>query len=179
MVRMPTLVSRASVTCPTPHQLNRQGMQELTLAVGLNQDQTIRLRCLGGDLGEVFRSRHADRHSQPDFTPHPPADRRADLPGRAEQVLSPSNVDEGFVDRDPLDQRREVPENVDDLIAEALVLVEVAADEAQVWTQAPGHPAWHPGSNPKRLGLVRGGEDHSLTYRNRSAAQRGVEQLLD
>ena len=88
------------------------------------------------------------------------------------------HVEERLVDRDPLDERREVAQHVDDLITEALVLAEVAADEPEARAQLPGEPARHPGSNAERLGLVRRGEDDATADGDRHRAEAGVDELL-
>ncbi len=64
------------------------------------------------------------------------------------------HVEERLIDRDPLDQRGEVVEHVDDQVAEPLVLGEVPADEDQVGAQPFRPPAGHRPVHPKGPGLV-------------------------
>ena len=79
----------------------------------------------------MLRPSHPDRNPKADFAAHPSPNGSGDVARWAEEVDGSGDVQECLVDRDPLDQRSEVPEDVDDLITELLVLREVAADEAQ------------------------------------------------
>jgi len=55
--------------------------------------------------------------------------------GEPNNVIAPADIEKRLIDGDPFDERREVAEHRHDLIAETLVLVEVAADEAQAGAQ--------------------------------------------
>ncbi len=89
------------------------------------------------------------------------------------------DIGEGLVDRDPLDQRREILEHLDGGVAQPLVVLEMAADEDQVRTQRPRLPSRHAAADSEGLGFVGRREHHPAAHRDRLAAQRRVEQLLD
>ena len=102
-----------------------------------------------------------------------------DLGRRTEQMRAARDVGEGLVDGDPLDQRREIAEHLDRGVAEPLVLLEMAADEDQLRTELARPPSRHAAAHAEGLGLVGRGEHDAAADRDRLAAQRRVEQLLD
>ncbi len=178
---MPRSASRcASDRADAPDQADRQRIEEGALVAGVHHDEPVGLGDLRGDLGEVLRARRADGDRQPDLGADPRADPLADDLGRAEQVHRSGDVEERFVDRDALDQRREVAEHGHHLIGQPLVLREVAVRR----TDRSGHsclrpPARHPALHAEPLGLVRGGQHDTAADGDRPAAQRRIEQLLD
>ena len=99
--------------------------------------------------------------------------------GAAEEVDGPGHVEKGFVDRDPLHPRSEIAKDVDDLVAQALILMELSADEAQAGAEAARPPARHSGLNPEGSGLVGRRQHHTTADRNRQTPQGRIEQLLD
>ena len=163
----------------SPHELHREVVQKVELGVWLNDDQTIRLGDLGCNLGQVLGPGHADRDRQTDFCSNPGSDGAGHVGRRTEQMDRSANIGEGFVDRNPLDERGEVAHDVDGGIAEPLVLLVVAADELQVWAQLAGEAPRHAAADSKRLGFVGRRQHHSTADGNRFPAQRRIEELLD
>ena len=98
--------------------------------------------------------------------------------GFAEEVNRPRHIEEGLVDRHPLDQRSEVVEHVDDQVAQALILGEVSTDEDQVGAQPLGPPTGHRPVHAERPRLVRGGQYHTATDGDRPPLQARIEQLF-
>ena len=182
MVRMPVAARRARVTGPdAPHQLDRQGMEEGRFPAGWHHDQPVGLGHLGGDLGQVLGAGDSDGDGQTDLGPHPVGGwRPAMVGGGAEEVDRPGDVEEGLVDGDPLDERREVPAHGHDLIAEPLVLAEVAADEAAAPGRAggPATRACRPGT-PNALASYEAARTTPPPTAIGRPLQRRVEQLLD
>src|SRR5438552_19084258 len=88
------------------------------------------------------------------------------------------DVGKRFVDRNPLDQRREIADHLDGGVAQPLVFPEMPADENELRTQLAGLPSRHAAMNSEGLGFVRGGKHNPATDGNGLAAQRGVKQLL-
>ena len=162
-----------------PHQADRQIVEELELGRGIDHDQTVRLGDLRGDLRQVLGARHADRDGETEFGPDASADRGGDLGGGAEEMRAARDVGEGLVDRDPLHQRREVAEDGDGRVAEALILAEVPADEDELRAQLARLPAGHAAADTEGLRLVGGGEHHAAADGDRPALQAWIEQLLD
>ena len=162
-----------------PHEADGQRVEERPLVGRLDHDQPVRFGHLRRDLGEVLGARRADRDRQPDLVAHPGSDPPPDDIGLAEQAHGPGDVEEGFVDRDPLDEWREVVEHRHDLVAQPLVLREVAADEREVGAQLLGPPTRHPSLHSEFLGLVRRRQHHAASDGDRPAAQVGLQHLLD
>jgi hypothetical protein len=90
-----------------------------------------------------------------------------------------SNVGEGLVDRDPLDERREIVEHLDGCIAQPLIFRKMATDKDQLRTELARPPPRHACVDSVGLGFVRRGEHHAATDSDRLAAERRVKQLLD
>jgi hypothetical protein len=129
-------------------------MKERELGPRVHDNQPVGLGDLRGDLGEVFRAGDADGDGQSQFVAHAPADGRGDLGRRAEEVRAACNVGERLVDRDPLDQRREVAQDPDRGVAEPLVLLVVPADEDQAGAQLSRPPTRHAAVDAERLRFV-------------------------
>jgi hypothetical protein len=89
------------------------------------------------------------------------------------------NVGEGLVDRDPLHQRREIPEDPDRRIAQTLILVEMAAHEGELRAEAAGAPSRHAALDAEGPGLIRSRQHDATANGDRPSAQGRVEQLLD
>ena len=98
---------------------------------------------------------------------------------RPEQMRGAGDVGEGLVDRDPLDQRRKIAEHPHRRIAEPLILGKMPADEDQLGTQLARRPPRHAAAHAERLRLIRRREHDPAADRDRPAAQRRVQQLLD
>ena len=94
----------------------------------------------------MLGARDADRDRQAELVADARGGSRCAIAaGGPNRCVAAGDVGEGLVDRDALDQRREVVEDVDRGIAEPLVFLEVAADEDQVAGRArcarrPGMP---------------------------------------
>ena len=91
----------------------------------------------------------------------------------------PRHIEEGFVDRDPLDHGREIPQDLDHLVTEALVLAKMAGHEHEARAQLTGAPTRHAGRDPERPGLVGSGEHYAAADGDGPPSEGGVEQLLD
>ena len=89
------------------------------------------------------------------------------------------NVGESLVDRDPLDQRREVAQYPDRGVAEPLVLLEVPADEDQVGAKRSRPPSRHAAVDAEGLRFVRRREHHAAPYRDRPPLEGRIEHLFD
>jgi hypothetical protein len=89
------------------------------------------------------------------------------------------DVGKRLVDRDALDQRREVAEHANRRVAQPLVLLEMPAGEDQPGAELFRPPSRHAAMHAERLRFVGGREHHAAAYRDRLAPQRRVQQLLD
>ena len=154
-------------------------MEEGELGLRVDDNQPVGLGDLRGDLGEVFCAGDADGDGKGQFVAHAPADRRGDLGRRAEEVRAACDVGESLVDRDPLDQRREVAQYPDRGVAEPLVLLEVPADEDQVGAKLSRPPTRHAAVDTEGLRFVGRREHHAAPDCDRLPLEGRVEHLLD
>ena len=180
IVVTPVSASRALRDRPdAPHQADRQVVQKRQLGRRVDDHEPVGLCDLRGDLGQMLGARHADRDRQAEFVAHPPPDRSRDLFRRAEQMRAAGDVGKGLVDRNALDQRREIAEHANRGVAEPLVLLEMPADEDQLRAEFPGAPPRHAAVHAEGLRLIGRGEHDPAADGDRLAAQRRIEQLLD
>src|SRR5688500_3924235 len=92
---------------------------------------------------------------------------------------APCNVGEGLVDGDALDGRREIAQDSDGGVTEALVLIEMSADKNKVGTELPCAPSRHTAVYAEGPRFVGGRENDAAADRDRLAAQTRVKQLFD
>ena len=166
---------RAGDRPDAPHQVDRQIMQEGDLAGGVDHHQPVGLGDLGGDLCQMLGARDADRDRQADLRRAPGAGSRRDLGRRSEQMRAPGDVRERLIDRNPLDQRREVAQHLDGGVAQPPVLLEMAIDEDAIAgkARAPAVPACRCGPRrpwPRRRPPAR------LRRRPRSACRAAMDR---
>ena len=103
------------------------------------------------------------------------ADHARRLPRRRQAAR---HVGKGLVDRNPLDQGREIADYVDGGVAQLLVFLEMPADKSELRTELARVPSQHAAADPEGLGLVRSGKHNPTTDGDGFAAQRRVNQLL-
>jgi hypothetical protein len=130
-------------------------------------------------LREELRPRDADGDREPDFVAHAPAEPRGDLGCVAREPLEAADVEEGLVDREPLDDRRRVLEHLEHRLARLRVGGHARPDHDRVRAQAPRLAAAHRRADAVRLRLVAGGEDDPAADDDRAPAQPPVVPLLD
>jgi len=127
----------------------------------------------------VLRRCHADREGKADFVTHAPADRGRDVCRCSEEVDGTGDVEEGLVDRDPLDPGSEIVEDGDDVVAKLLVPPEVTADEDEVSAELAGPPPRHPAADAETPGFVGGREHDAPSDRDGPVPERRLQQLFD
>ena len=154
-------------------------MEERELALGRHDEQPVRLRDPAGHLGEELRPRDADGDGQPDALAHCGAQPHRDLRGRARDPLHPAHVEEGLVDRQPLDDGREVLEDGEQRAARLGVRREARRDDDRVGAEAARLPAAHRRADPVRLRLVARRQHNATADDDRAAAEPRVVPLLD
>ena len=115
----------------------------------------------------------------PTCSQHRRAQPAGDLDRRARDAAQPADVEEGLVDREPLDERRRVLEHREHRLARVEVRVDPRRDDHGVRAQPPRLPPAHRAAHAERLGLVARGEDDAAADDHRAAAQRRVVALLD
>ena len=98
-----------------PQPLDRQGVQEPQLVLDGYDEQPVGLAQGAGHLGEVLRAGDADRDGQPDPGAYVVAEPLRDDRRGAPDAPQASDLEEGLVDGDALDDRRGVVEDVEDV----------------------------------------------------------------
>src|SRR5947208_17090952 len=129
-------------------------MEENQLGLRIDNYQSVGLSHLRGNLRQVLGSSHANRDWQADLSSHSMAYCRCDLSRRTEEMSAPCDISEGLIDRDSLDERREIIEHIDDGIAQPLVLLEMTTHEYQLRTEFACTPSRHATADSERLGFV-------------------------
>ena len=162
-----------------PHPLDRQREEELLLAIRLDHEQPIGLADRTRDLGEELGACDADRDRQPDFRPHPLPQSHGDILRRARDLAEPAHLEERFVDRQSLDERRRVAENREHITTRGRVGIHPRRNDHGFRTQIPRLPATHRGTNSARLRLVAGREHDPAADDDRPPPQLRRIPLLD
>ena len=100
-----------------PQPLDRQRVQEGELAAGRHHEQAVGLGHAAGHLGQELGPRHADRDRQADALEDLAAQAHGDVHRRPGDPAHPADVEERLVDREPLDQRGRVVEDLEHRLA--------------------------------------------------------------
>jgi hypothetical protein len=116
---------------------------------------------------------------QADLLSNPPANGRADVRWRAEQVNRPGHVEKGFVDGNPFDEGGEIAQHLDHLVAQLLIPPKLPADKAETGAETARPPSRHARMDSERPGFVGRRQHHPAADRDRPAPQGRLEQLLD
>src|SRR5271168_1272417 len=106
----------------------------------------------------MLGARHADRDRKAKLRPHAAPDCPGNFGRRTEEMGAARDVGKGLVDRDPLDERREIADHLDGGIAQLLVVLEMAADKSELRTELTRLPSRHAAADPESLGFVRSGK---------------------
>src|SRR5215469_9813504 len=163
----------------SPHQLDREVVKEIELSLGIDDHQPVGFGHLRGDFREVLSARHSDRDRKSQLRSHAASDRFRNFGRRTKEMDAARDIGKGLVDGNPFDKGREVTQYRDGGVAQLLVLLEMATDKSEVRTELTRPPSRHPAADAEGLGFVRSGKNNPATNRDRPAAQRRVEQLLD
>ncbi len=70
---------------------------------------------------------------KPSFRAHAAADRCSNLGGRPKEMCAARYIGKRLVDRNPLDERCVITEDLDRGIAEPLIILEMTADKSELW----------------------------------------------
>ena len=154
-------------------------MQERQLALGRNDEESVRLRHGARHLGEELRAGDAHGEGQPDPLARPLPQADGDLPRCAGDPLHAADVEERLVDRQPLDGRRRVLEQGVESLARLGVGGHPRRDDDRVRAE-PERPApTHRRPHAVRLRLVARREHDAAADDHRASAQGGRVALLD
>jgi hypothetical protein len=169
-----------------PQPLHRERVQEGQLVLGRHHEQAVGLGHRAGHLGQRPGARHADGDRQADALADLAAQAHRDLLGRARDPLQPADVEERLVDRQLLDPRRGLREDLEHRSARFHVRLELRRHDDRLRAQTPGLPGPHRRPDAVRAGLVAGREhdprphDHGLAEQPRVVAlgdrrEEGIE----
>jgi hypothetical protein len=154
-------------------------MEERELTLHRDEEQTVWLRDPARDLRQELGPRDPDRDRQADFPAYLAAQLHGDLPRRTRDVFEPAHVEKRLVDRQPLDDRRRLPEHREHRLARFAVGLEARRDDDRVRTQALGLPAAHRRAHAAGLGLIAGGEHDARADDHRPADETRIVPLFD
>ena len=162
-----------------PDPLDRERVEKCELVPGRDEEEPVGLGDGAGDLGEVLGAGDADGDGQPQALAGAAAKAGGDLPRCAGDPLHSADVEEGFVDREPLDGRGGVLEERVERTARLRVRGHSRADDDRVRAEPSGLASAHRRPDAVCLCLVAGGEHDAAADDHRTAAQAGVVALLD
>ena len=148
-VRMPRSCSFAPVTRPTPHSLSTgRGWRKSSSPSGGTLSNPFGFATALATLARNFVRAMPDRDREPDLVAHLPAQPLRDHVGRSREPLEAADVEERFVDRDALDERRRVLEDGEHGLARVRVGGHPRGDDDGMRAEAPRLPAAHRRSEP-------------------------------
>ena len=162
-----------------PEPLDRERVQERELAARRHDEEAVGLGDPARHLGKELRPGDADRDREPDALAHLGAQTGGDLGRRAREPPDPAHVEERLVDRQPLDERRGVLEDLEDRLARLDVRRHAGLDDDRVRAEPAGAGDAHRGAHAARLRLVAGREHHPVTDDHRPSTQTRIVSLLN
>jgi hypothetical protein len=154
-------------------------VEEGKLAARRDEQEAVGLGDGARDLGEELRAGYADGDRESDSLANCPAEPHRDLAGRPREPPHAADVQEGLVDRHPLDERRGVLEHLVDRLARVGVGGHARWHHDRVRTQEPRAPARHRRPNAAGLRLVARREDDAGAHDDRASEQVGIVPLFD
>ena len=162
-----------------PEALDREGMEELELALRVDDEQAVGLGHAARHLGEELGPGHAHGYGQPNALGDLPAQPHCDLASRARDPPQPADVEERLVDRQALDQGCGLVEHLEHRLAGLRVGRHARLHDNRPRAQPARLGAAHGRTNPERLGLIAGGEHDAPADDDGTPAQAGIVPLLD
>ena len=154
-------------------------MEEVELAVGRDEQQPVGLRDGARDLREELRPGDADRDRQADALAHRTSQALCDLDRLPGDPAHAAHIEERLVDRQPLDERRDVVEDAVRRLARRGVRLHPRRHDDRVRAEAPRPTERHRRLHAEGLGLVTRREDDAGADDHRQPAQARVVALLD
>ena len=154
-------------------------MEEGELSVRRDEQQPVGLRDGARDLREELRPGDADRDRQTDALAHRASKPLGDLDGLTGDPAHAAHVEERLVDRQSLDERRDVVEDPVGRLARRGVGVHPRRNDDRVRAEAPRPAERHRRLHAEGLRLVARREDHAGADDHRPPAQARVVALLD
>ena len=89
---------------------------------------------LRGDLRQVLGARHSDRDRESQLGPYTASNDFRHFGRRTEEMDAPRHVGKSLVDRNPLDEGREITQQLHCRVVQPLVVVEMATDKSELRT---------------------------------------------
>jgi hypothetical protein len=151
--------------------------------VGLQDGESVGLVPVAAQLGQELVGRDAHRGRDPGLGADAPLDEGRDGGRRAEQARAAGHVEEGLVDGERLDQRRDALADREDALAHLGIALEAALDDGGLRAQPLGTGHGHRGTASEAPRLVARRRDDAaravVPDEHRTAAQLGPVELLD
>src|SRR5438105_15501811 len=102
----------------------------------------------------MLGARHADRDRKAKLRPHAAADCPRNFGRRTEEMGAARDVGKGLVDGNPLDEGREIVDDLNGGIAQPLVVAEMTADKSELRTEFARLPPRHAAMDPEGLSFL-------------------------
>ena len=154
-------------------------MQEGELPLGRDHEQAVGLGHGARHLREELGPRDPDGDRQAHVLADLAAQARGDVTRGARDPPHPVNVEERLVDREALDARRGLPEDLERRLARLRIGRHARRDDYGVRAQPAGLRSAHRGTHAVCLRLVARRKDHAAPDDDGAAAKATVVALLD
>ena len=161
-----------------PERFYREGVEELQLQTGLDDEQPVGLGNRACNFREELRRCDADAQRQSDLASNPFAQRLRNRAAITNQPPQTGHVDEGLIDREPLNLRRRFPEDLEHRLTGLGIRAHPSGDDDGVGTQALRFANARRTANAPAFGLVTRSGDDAHTHQHRATAQRWIVALL-
>jgi len=161
-----------------PQSLDRQRVQELQFAAGLDDEQSVWLADAAGHLRQEFGAGDPDRDRQANLGSDTRPEPGGDLDRCSGDLGQPADVEERLVDRDALHEWGGVAEDREDVLARLGVRVEARRDDDRLRAEVVRRASTHRRADPERFRLVACGEHHTAAHDDRLSPQPRLVALL-
>ncbi len=179
-VLIPAFVEfRGGHVADAPQSFDRERVEERKFTVRRHDEHAFGLGHAARHLREELRPRYADGDRQADAFEHGIPQPDGDLGRRARDPLEAANVEERLVDREALDERRRVVEDLVHRLACLRVGRHSRPDDDRVRAQAARPRSAHRRADAEGLRLVAGREHDTGADDHGPAAEMRIVPLLD
>jgi len=175
---------RGALRAHAPHALHRERREEGRHGGATRgDDEAVGLLEVARDLRDELALRHARRRREAELGADGLADGRRDGRSVAEERAARGHVEEGLVQREPLDERRVAAEDLEHVGADLGVARAPRRHDDRLGASPEGLGHGHRGAGAPRAGRVRRRGDHAAARRAADqhglAAEARVVELFD
>ena len=147
-----------------------QRMEKTQLGLGLDNHQTVRLGNPAGDLRQKLGAGNSYGYHEPGLGTHIAPELNSNLACGPEKAHRSRYIQERFIDRYLLYQRRKRATDFEDDLGKPGVVVVAAIDDDELRTQSASTPEGHCGAHSECPRLVARGQHDAAPDGNRQAS---------